>query len=417
MTQQEFAEALAAFRSRETDPRLRPDPYYLRQVAREARTTFSVQHLDPGFAARLREAIVDGLYWLDAVPRGDPFWADTNRRPTLSKLFDLAGQAVRQRPTEERACWAYAAVSLSYCCNDFGLPGWQGLHDLRRLEAAWPVEAAFHVYCCSGVVTSPALAGFLAGKGLSVAARNALEALEARNGGQSGGWVEYAARSCPVALDPAWLAWNGGLVRGLAEAIRRDPAGGQLPVLADALEEAGCSDEEILRHLREPGLHVRGCWVLDLLLGKGTAPPESSTGVYDPQAARVHEPETPGVVRFRPSRAEGLPDVREVIVRPDRLVVNTAGRWVTFLFRRIGRRQESRVMSFVKRLIGRHPWRVMVADRDWFHPPRDRFFLWYTDPPLRTCMPEDEPADHASSYFARIQAVLGEGGYATFDLG
>jgi hypothetical protein len=39
-------------------------------------------------------------------------------------------------------------------------------------------------------------------------------------------------------------------------------------VLADALEEAGCGDEEILGHLRGPGPHVRACWVLDLLLGR-----------------------------------------------------------------------------------------------------------------------------------------------------
>jgi hypothetical protein len=38
--------------------------------------------------------------------------------------------------------------------------------------------------------------------------------------------------------------------------------------LADALEEAGCSDGEILTHCRQPGEHVRGCWVTDLLLGK-----------------------------------------------------------------------------------------------------------------------------------------------------
>jgi hypothetical protein len=41
-----------------------------------------------------------------------------------------------------------------------------------------------------------------------------------------------------------------------------------LAVLADALEEAGCSDAEILNHLRRPGPHVRGCWVIDLCLGK-----------------------------------------------------------------------------------------------------------------------------------------------------
>jgi hypothetical protein len=41
-----------------------------------------------------------------------------------------------------------------------------------------------------------------------------------------------------------------------------------LPVLADALEEAGCSEAELLGHLRGLGPHVRGCWAVDLLLGK-----------------------------------------------------------------------------------------------------------------------------------------------------
>jgi hypothetical protein len=42
----------------------------------------------------------------------------------------------------------------------------------------------------------------------------------------------------------------------------------RLTVLADALEEAGCGDGEMLGHLRSAGPHVRGCWALDLVLGK-----------------------------------------------------------------------------------------------------------------------------------------------------
>jgi hypothetical protein len=42
----------------------------------------------------------------------------------------------------------------------------------------------------------------------------------------------------------------------------------RLAVLADALEDAGCTDDAILDHLRSPGTHVRGCWTLDLILGK-----------------------------------------------------------------------------------------------------------------------------------------------------
>jgi hypothetical protein len=71
-----------------------------------------------------------------------------------------------------------------------------------------------------------------------------------------------------VTLDPAWLAWNGSTVRHLAQAVYDGRAFDRLPVLADALEDAGCTDAVLLAHCRWPGPHVRGCWVLDLLLGK-----------------------------------------------------------------------------------------------------------------------------------------------------
>jgi hypothetical protein len=69
-------------------------------------------------------------------------------------------------------------------------------------------------------------------------------------------------------LNPAWLAWEGGTVAKLAAAVYEERAFDRLPVLADALEEAGCDAAELLDHLRGPGPHVRGCWALDLLLGK-----------------------------------------------------------------------------------------------------------------------------------------------------
>jgi hypothetical protein len=66
----------------------------------------------------------------------------------------------------------------------------------------------------------------------------------------------------------SWLAWNSGTLRNLAQAIYADRAFDRLPILADALEDAGCSDAGILEHCREGGEHCRGCWVVDLLLGK-----------------------------------------------------------------------------------------------------------------------------------------------------
>ena len=69
----------------------------------------------------------------------------------------------------------------------------------------------------------------------------------------------------PVVADPAWLT---STVRSLADAIYWDRAFDRLPILADALEEAGCVNADVLLHCREPAEHVRGCWVVDLVLGK-----------------------------------------------------------------------------------------------------------------------------------------------------
>jgi hypothetical protein len=76
----------------------------------------------------------------------------------------------------------------------------------------------------------------------------------------------------PVHLDQRWVTPTAA---SLAQAVYDDwllPAGNldsaRLPILADALEDAGCTERTILDHCRGPGPHVRGCWVVDLILGK-----------------------------------------------------------------------------------------------------------------------------------------------------
>jgi hypothetical protein len=70
------------------------------------------------------------------------------------------------------------------------------------------------------------------------------------------------------AIDPAWLAWNDRCVERLARLVYEERAYGRLPILHDALLDAGCDDERLLAHCRAAEGHVRGCWVLDLLLGQ-----------------------------------------------------------------------------------------------------------------------------------------------------
>jgi hypothetical protein len=69
-------------------------------------------------------------------------------------------------------------------------------------------------------------------------------------------------------VSPAWLAWDGGTVVALARAVESEQTFERLPILADALEDAGCTDAAILDHCRGPGPHTQGCWVVDALLGK-----------------------------------------------------------------------------------------------------------------------------------------------------
>jgi hypothetical protein len=72
----------------------------------------------------------------------------------------------------------------------------------------------------------------------------------------------YSRRDGPLSIGSA-------VVQALAQAIYDENAFDRLPILADALEEAGCTDPEILNHCRSEGAaHVRGCWVVDSLLGK-----------------------------------------------------------------------------------------------------------------------------------------------------
>jgi hypothetical protein len=113
-------------------------------------------------------------------------------------------------------------------------------------------------------------------------AEEAAHALAARHAVQDGDAVEFVARerarqadlvrclfrnpSRPLPPDPPWLASPD--VRALALGIYEDHAFDCLPVLADALEEAGCDNADVLAHCREAKVHARGCWVVDAVLGK-----------------------------------------------------------------------------------------------------------------------------------------------------
>jgi hypothetical protein len=69
----------------------------------------------------------------------------------------------------------------------------------------------------------------------------------------------------PLQVQRHWLRHQDGAAAHLLQMIRDEQRFGEMPFLADALEDAGCDEDRLLRHLREPGGHLRGCWALDAL--------------------------------------------------------------------------------------------------------------------------------------------------------
>jgi hypothetical protein len=72
----------------------------------------------------------------------------------------------------------------------------------------------------------------------------------------------------PATVAAAIREWNAGAVVKMAQGIYDDRAFERMPILADALAEAGCTDPAILEHCRASRTHVRGCWVVDLLIAR-----------------------------------------------------------------------------------------------------------------------------------------------------
>jgi hypothetical protein len=122
-------------------------------------------------------------------------------------------------------------------------------------------------------------------------------------------------------------------------------------------------------------------------------------------------------LRFVPSKVEGLPDVTEIIVHSDRLDFLTTDRTVVIRFFDIAQWPRPKGLWRFLFRIGRRPSWLPVGDRDWFHPPHERFFRFYTQPSITVYMPGDEVKDYQESYFWRVQQVMWRGGFSTCDMG
>ena len=90
--------------------------------------------------------------------------------------------------------------------------------------------------------------------------------------------------------------WRSEVVVGLARGILEDAAFERMPILADALEEAGCTDEALLRHCRDPIPHDAQCWALGLALNRYIPPePEPPVATAVPSLVGGMTPTVPSL--------------------------------------------------------------------------------------------------------------------------
>jgi hypothetical protein len=197
--------------------------------------------------------------------------------PTHRKLRLFACAAVRAAPERLTGPRCLRAVRIAERVAD-GLAGeeelaaarqeamlaWQLAHDPTAGDSRPEENLAVVWAAYNAALADPALA-----------ARDAADAM--RRVGQA-----FAQDQChllrdifgpvpsrPATLDPVWLASNDAAVAHVAGSLYESRNFADLPILADALEDAGCSEASLLDHLRTPGRHVPGCHVLDLLTGRG----------------------------------------------------------------------------------------------------------------------------------------------------
>ena len=162
----------------------------------------------------------------------------------------------------------------------------------ERLKEGWDAEGVTAVgHAIDGATAADARWGadWAASNAVQAATEFRLRSFERPNRGDIGAWAkrrrereqssEQSERKIqtarlrdifgnpfrPATFDPSWRTRN---VIGLAKSIYDERAFDKMPELADALEQAGCRDTAILNHCREPNEDVRGCWVVDLVLGK-----------------------------------------------------------------------------------------------------------------------------------------------------
>jgi hypothetical protein len=151
-------------------------------------------------------------------------------------------------------------IEVSRVVNDMGMEDWsRGFVGIPMTMGLWERSSA--VWEASKEKVRPE----------GVAAKVALVAGEERDDGPTSRINAAHLRDIlgnpfrTVAFSPEWRT---DTALSLARQMYESRDFGAMPILADALQDAGCDSEDVLNHCRSGGVHVRGCWVIDLVLGR-----------------------------------------------------------------------------------------------------------------------------------------------------
>lgn len=196
-------------------------------------------------------------------------------------LADSSRQAVRV--AERYADGMVSHVELEAARQLASNPIGEEPYGTKRYHAAAAAQACARTDWSPGVLAKHAAAGaYESGErvlvGMARRARAVRDRLKASRAAVQWAKAKQAALLRDIFPNPfcprprvarRWLAWGDGTVVRLSRSIYDESCFEDMPILADALEEAGCDSQQILAHCRNEGaVHVRGCWVLDLLLAK-----------------------------------------------------------------------------------------------------------------------------------------------------
>jgi len=235
-------------------------PYSCKEIAKDFGTARKLRLLMVGYLGPLQELFSPGARNVFLMLRE---WAEDECKRIEDKPWSAPGG-----PLGDNMEWSLRGIASSAV-------GWV-VHHGSRIEPNWTYSIAM-----PGAELTDKVAQALvlkrvgnAPKGVSVthpshrawsqAWQNELQADQAKQADLMR--CVYGNPFRPASCEPTWITPT---VLSLAQSIYTDRTFDQLPTLADELEKTGCANQEILGHCRGPGPHVRGCWVVDLMLGKG----------------------------------------------------------------------------------------------------------------------------------------------------